>query len=118
MSAIASAILRPEIGCIQQHATDGRSWPIAAYREHQIKMIRLLLDCSTLIAYSHFRQPRTRDRNYRGEISGCHPEYDEFPNVNVYSSCDEWQSFENADVACDVPRRLRRASARGCAPTD
>jgi hypothetical protein len=36
----------------QEHATDGRSWPIAAYREHQIKMIRLLPDCPTLIAYS------------------------------------------------------------------
>jgi hypothetical protein len=40
------------------------------------------------------------------------PRYDEFPSVIVYSSCDEWLCFENAKGASDVPKRVRRASAR------
>lgn len=60
--------------------------PIAAYREHQIKMIRLLPDCLTLIAHSQISDALKREiETIEARISGCHPGYDEFPNANVYS---------------------------------
>lgn len=65
---------------------------------------------------TRFGQRRTRDRNDRGEISGCHPGYDEFANVIDHSSSAEWLCFENADCASDVPKRAPRFSSVRCAP--
>jgi hypothetical protein len=107
----------------QEHATDGRSWPIAAYRKHQIKMIRLLLDCPSLIAYSQIsdnleREIETIEARYPVAIRDMTSS-----RMNVYSSCDEWQSFKNADGACDMfpgdcaPLRLVGAHLRIKSPS-
>ena len=59
---------------------------------------------------ARFGQYRTRAGTTERELSGCRRRDDEFPDVIVYSSSDEWPRFENADGASDVLMRVRRAS--------
>ena len=69
--------------------------------------------CPTPIRYSRDSDNIEREiETIERELSGCRGRDDEFTNVIVYSSSAEWRCFENADCCSDVPRRLRRASAR------
>ena len=77
-------------------------------------MVRLLSVTSpALTTYSRDSDNIEREiETIERELSGCRRRDDEFTNVIVYSSSVERLCFENADCASDVPRRLRRASAR------
>ena len=62
-----------------------------------------MVTCPTLIAYSRDSDNVEREiETIAARYPVAHPGHDEFPNVIVYSSSDEWL----ADGASDVPMRV------------